>query len=154
VGVTTISRGIGGQFRITQRSALSKLYENSCRRCKQTISPAEQWYLTCQFKAFLDMQYFLKQFCSLSLIKLHIVHGVNNVQKCLFTAFSSLTTKLGTCHPNVCTAENGSQLLTATSYRCLFNFSVFIFPHNVSPRFGNCCIVFNKPTIISYFAQK
>jgi hypothetical protein len=62
------------------------------------------------------MQYFLKQLCGLSLIKLHIVQGVNNVQKCLFTAFSSLTTKLGTCHPNVCTAETGSQLLTATSY--------------------------------------
>jgi hypothetical protein len=44
------------------------------------------------------------------------VQGVNNVQKCLFTAFSSLTTKLGRCHPNVCTAETGSQLLTATSY--------------------------------------
>jgi hypothetical protein len=27
-----------------------------------------------------------------------------------------LTTKLGTCHPNICTAETGSQLLTATSY--------------------------------------
>jgi hypothetical protein len=27
-----------------------------------------------------------------------------------------LTTKLGRCHPNVCTAETGSQLLTATSY--------------------------------------
>jgi hypothetical protein len=61
------------------------------------------------------MQYFLKQFCCLSLIKLHIVQGVNNVQKCFFTAFSSLTTKLGTCRPNVCTAETGSQLLTATS---------------------------------------
>jgi hypothetical protein len=45
------------------------------------------------------------------------VQGVNNVQKCLITAFSSLTTKLGRCHPNVCTAESGSQLLTATSYR-------------------------------------
>jgi hypothetical protein len=111
-----ISRGIGGQFRITQRSALSNLYKNSCCRCKQTISPAEQWYLTCQFKAFVEMQYFLKQFCCLSLIKLHIVQGVNNVQKCLITAFSSLTTKLGRCHPNVCTAETGSQLLTATSY--------------------------------------
>jgi hypothetical protein len=111
-----ISRGIGGQFRITQRSALSNLYKNSCCRCKQTISPAEQWYLTCQFNAFVDMQYFLKQFCCLSLIKLHIVQGVNNVQKCLITAFSSLTTKLGRCHPNVCTAETGSQLLTATSY--------------------------------------
>jgi hypothetical protein len=62
------------------------------------------------------MQYFLKQFCCLSLIKLHTVQGVNNVQKCLITAFSSLTTKLGRCHPNVCTAETGSQLLTATSY--------------------------------------
>jgi hypothetical protein len=103
-------RGIGGQFRITQRFALSNLYENSCCRCKQTISSAEQWYLTCQFKAFVDMQYFLKQFCCLSLIKLHIVQGVNNVQKCLITAFSSLTTKLGRCHPNVCTAETGSQL--------------------------------------------
>jgi hypothetical protein len=80
-------------------------------------STAEQWYFTCQFKAFVDMQYFLKQFCCLSLIKLHIVQGVNNVQKCLITAFSSLTTKLGRCHPNVCTAETGSQLLTATSYR-------------------------------------
>jgi hypothetical protein len=37
------------------------------------------------------MQYFFKQFCCLSLIKLHIVQGVNNVQKCLITAFSSLT---------------------------------------------------------------
>jgi hypothetical protein len=82
-----ISRGIGGQFRITQRSALSNLYKNSCCPCKQTISPAAQWYLTCQFKAFVDMQYFLKQFCCLSLIKLHIVQGVNNVQKCLITAF-------------------------------------------------------------------
>jgi hypothetical protein len=27
-----------------------------------------------------------------------------------------LTTKLGRCHSNVCTAETGSQLLTATSY--------------------------------------
>jgi hypothetical protein len=112
-----ISRGIGVQFRIMQRSALSNLYKNSCCRCKQTISPAEQWYSTCQFKAFVDMQYFLKQFCCLSLIKLHMVQGVNNVQKCLITAFLSLTTKLGRCHPNVCTAETGSQLLTATSYR-------------------------------------
>jgi hypothetical protein len=63
------------------------------------------------------MQYFLKQFCCLSLIKLHMVQGVNNVQKCLITTFSSLTTKLGRCHPNVCTAETRSQLLTATSYR-------------------------------------
>jgi hypothetical protein len=113
---SSISRGIGGQFRITQRSALSSLYKNSCCRCKQTISPAEQWYLTCQFKAFVDMQYFLKQFCCLSLIELHMVQGVNNAQKCLITAFSSLTTKLGRCHPNVCTDETGSQLLTATSY--------------------------------------
>jgi hypothetical protein len=112
----SISRGIGGQFRITQRFALSNLYETSCCRCKQTISPAEQWYFVCQFKAFVDMQYFLKQLCCLSLIKLHIVQGVNNVQKCLITAFSSLTTKLGRCHPNVCTAETGSQLLTVTSY--------------------------------------
>jgi hypothetical protein len=74
-----ISRGIGGQFRITQHSALSNLYENSCCRCKQTISPAEQWYLTCQFKAFVDLKYFLIQFCCLSLIKLHIVQDVNNV---------------------------------------------------------------------------
>jgi hypothetical protein len=28
---------------------------------------------------------------------------------------SSLTTKMGRCHPNVCTAETGSQLLTATA---------------------------------------
>jgi hypothetical protein len=62
------------------------------------------------------MQYFLKQFCCLSLIKLHIVQVVNNVQICLITAFSSLTTRLGRCHPNICTAETGSQLLTATSY--------------------------------------
>jgi hypothetical protein len=47
------------------------------------------------------------------------VQGVNNVQKCLITGFSSLTTKLGRCHPNVCTAETGSQLLTATSYSLL-----------------------------------
>jgi hypothetical protein len=110
-----ISRGIGGQFRITQRSALSNLYENSCCRCKQTISHAEQ--LTCQFKAFVDLQYFLIQLCCLSLIKLHIVQEVNNVQICLIPAFSSLTTRLGRCDPNVCTAETGSQLLTATSYR-------------------------------------
>jgi hypothetical protein len=63
------------------------------------------------------MQYFLKQFCCLSRIKLHMVQGVKSAQKCLITAFSSLTTKLGRCHPNVCTAETGSQLLTATSYR-------------------------------------
>jgi hypothetical protein len=87
--------------------------EKSCCRCKQTISPAKQWFLTCQFEAFVDMQYFLKQLCRLSLIKLHIVQGVKNA---LITAFSSLTTKLGRCHPNVCTAETGSQLLTATSY--------------------------------------
>ena len=118
-----ISRGIGGQFRITQRSALSNLYKNSCCRCKQTISPAEQWYLTCQFKAFVDMQYFLKPFCCLSLIKLHMVQGVNNVQKCLITAFSLSTTKLGRCHPNVCTAETGSQLLTATSYKAKDKYS-------------------------------
>jgi hypothetical protein len=86
----SISRGIGGQFRITQRSALSNLYKNSCCRCKQTISPAEQWYLTSQFKAFVDMQYFFKQFCCLSLIKLHMVQGVNNVQKCLITHGTSL----------------------------------------------------------------
>jgi hypothetical protein len=72
--------------------------------------------LTYQFKAFVDLQYFLKQFCCLSLIKLHLVQGVNNVQICLIPAFSSFTTKLGRCHPNVCTAETGSQLLTATSY--------------------------------------
>jgi hypothetical protein len=113
---STISRGIGGQFRITQRSALSSLYENSCCRCKQTISPAVQWYLTCQFKAFVDMQYILNQFCCLSLIKLHVVQGVNNVQNCLIPAFLSLTTKLGRCHPNVCTAETGGQLLTAFYY--------------------------------------
>jgi hypothetical protein len=110
-----ISRGIGGQFRNTQRSALSDLYKNSCFWCKQTISPAEQWYLTSQFKAFVDMQYCLKQFCCLSLIKLHMVQRGNNAQKCLITAFSSLTTKLGRRHPNVCTAEAGSELLTATS---------------------------------------
>jgi hypothetical protein len=62
------------------------------------------------------MQYFFKQFCCLSLFKLHMVQGVNNAQKCLVTAFSSLTTKLGRRHPNVCTPEAGSQLLTATSY--------------------------------------
>jgi hypothetical protein len=50
----SIRRGIVGQFRIMQRSALSSLYENSCCRCKQTISPVEQWYLRCQFKAFVD----------------------------------------------------------------------------------------------------
>jgi hypothetical protein len=43
------------------------------------------------------------------------VQGVNNVQICLIPAFSSLTTKLGRWHPNVCTAETGSQLLTATA---------------------------------------
>jgi hypothetical protein len=73
--------------------------------------------LTYQFKAFVDLQYFLKQFCCFSLIKLHIVQGVNNVQICLIPAFSSYTIKLGRCHPNVCTAETGSQLLTATSYK-------------------------------------
>jgi hypothetical protein len=45
-----------------------------------------------------------------------MVQGVNNVQKCLITAFSSLTTKLGRCQPYICTAETGSELLTATSY--------------------------------------
>jgi hypothetical protein len=38
----TISRGIGGQFKFTQRSSLYNLDENSCRRCKQTESPAGQ----------------------------------------------------------------------------------------------------------------
>jgi hypothetical protein len=57
------------------------------KRSNRKKSPAEQWYLTCQYKAFLDMQYFLKQFCCLSLIKLHIVQGVNNVQKMPFHSF-------------------------------------------------------------------
>jgi hypothetical protein len=30
--------------------------------------------------------------------------------------FPSFPTKLGRCYPNVCTAETGSQLLTATPY--------------------------------------
>jgi hypothetical protein len=49
------------------------------------------------------------------------MQGVNNVQICLIPAFLSFTTKLGRCHPNVCTTETGSQLLTATSYTALLS---------------------------------
>jgi hypothetical protein len=42
---------------ISRNENLCNLFENSCSSCKQTISPAEQWYLRCHFKAFGDLQY-------------------------------------------------------------------------------------------------
>jgi hypothetical protein len=65
---------IGGQFNITQRSPLCNLYKNSCSSCKQTISPAEQWYLRCHFKAFGDLQY-LKILSCHFLFELHCARG-------------------------------------------------------------------------------
>jgi hypothetical protein len=118
-----IRHGIGGQFNITQRSPLCNLYENSCSSCKQTISPAEQWYLRCHFKAFGDrpLQYLKKILCCHFLMELHWAR-VNNVVICLIQVFTPLTTKLDRAIPMFASAETGSQLMTATPYsqhRCI-----------------------------------
>jgi hypothetical protein len=39
--------------------------------------------------------------------------------------FPSFPTKLGRCYPDVCTAETGCQLLTATSYTIGLQCAVF-----------------------------
>jgi hypothetical protein len=45
-----------------------------------------------------------------------MVQGINLYLNMPYQGVSILPTKMGKCHPNVCTAETGSQLLTATAY--------------------------------------